>query len=61
MEFEVVPEIARLLGARYELRALRQDDHEKGFLECLSDLTIVGQVTKADYEGKLMDGRISLF
>jgi glucosamine-phosphate N-acetyltransferase len=51
MHFEIAPDIRRQLGARYEMRPLRLDDYEKGFLDCLSDLTVVGMITKAEFEG----------
>jgi hypothetical protein len=52
MEFEVASDISRALGARYDIRPLRRDDYEKRFLDCLHDLTIVGSVTKAEFEGR---------
>ena len=52
MDFEIVPDITRSLGARYEMRPLVPGDYEKGFLECLCDLTTVGKVTKEEFASK---------
>jgi hypothetical protein len=37
---------------RYSIRPLHRDDYERGFLECLSDLTVVGKITRKEFEGE---------
>lgn len=34
---------------QFEYRLLRRDDYDKGFLEVLALLTVVGKVTKEDF------------
>jgi hypothetical protein len=52
MEFETISDVVSQLKTRhYEMRPLRLDDYEKGFLDCLSSLTVVGPVTKMEFEG----------
>lgn len=36
--------------SEFEFRYLKRDDYDKGFMECLAQLTVVGNVTKKDFE-----------
>ena len=45
----VSPSIAAELPAGYSIRALQPDDFAKGFLECLSVLTAVGEISEARF------------
>ncbi|CDW77906.1 glucosamine 6-phosphate n-acetyltransferase [Stylonychia lemnae] len=47
MEAEILKKAS---DSEFEFRHLRRDDFEKGFLDTLSQLTVVGQVTKEDFE-----------
>lgn len=47
---EVSPEIS--VPAGYTLRPLAKSDYDKGFLECLRNLTHVGNVSKAGFDAR---------
>lgn len=42
------------------VRPLMIDDFEKGYLQLLSQLTVVGNVTKADFEGNYFNELVTL-
>ena len=46
----ISPTIAAQLPETYTLRALRKSDYQRGFLDCLRVLTVVGDVTEAQWD-----------
>lgn len=46
----ISPTIAASLPPNYTIRALRQSDYARGFLDCLRVLTTVGDITEAEWD-----------
>jgi glucosamine-phosphate N-acetyltransferase len=46
----ISPEVSEKLPEGYQLRALRPNDFDSGFLDCLRVLTTVGDITKEAFE-----------
>lgn len=44
------PEVQAALPEGYKLRALRREDYDAGFLDCLRVLTTVGDISKEAWE-----------
>lgn len=45
-------DIQAALPSSYLMRPLRRDDGEKGFIELLSQLSIVGSITQQSFKGE---------
>lgn len=46
--------IQSALPPSYLIRPLRRDDDEKGFIELLSQLSIVGSITQKSFKGRCL-------
>lgn len=46
----ISPTISAQLPATYTLRALRKSDYQRGFLDCLRVLTVVGDITEEQWD-----------
>ena len=42
--------LSRASDSEFEFRMLQRDDYEKGYMDQLSQLTVVGNVSKQDFE-----------
>lgn len=47
----IYQEVQKELPSGYQLRPLRDDDYDKGFITLLSQLTITGDISKEKYRG----------
>ncbi|CAG8573567.1 8508_t:CDS:2, partial [Funneliformis mosseae] len=56
----ISPEVQAALPKGYTIRPLASDDYERGFLDVLSVLTVIGNITKAQFLGTLTAQTCSL-
>lgn len=47
----ISPEVQAALPKGYSIRPLSSDDYERGFLDVLSVLTVIGNISKARFLG----------